>query len=62
MNVFSQLARYYNAIHYYTGHHPSIGLFFLDEYEQAIGQAGFDIVELYRGKDIQMGMAYVCRK
>ena len=49
-------------VSYYTGHHPPIGLFSLDEYEQAIRQAGLDVVELYRGKDIQMGLAYVCRK
>jgi SAM-dependent methyltransferase len=49
-------------INYYTGHHPPIGLFSLGEYERAIRRAGLDVVELYRGKDVQMGMAYVCRK
>jgi SAM-dependent methyltransferase len=49
-------------ISYYTGQHPPVGLFSLGEYERAIRRAGLDVVELYRGKDVQMGMAYVCRK
>jgi trans-aconitate methyltransferase len=49
-------------VRYYMGQHPPIGLFSLNEYEEAIRRAGLDVVELYRGKEIQMGMAYVCRK
>lgn len=49
-------------VSYFKGHHPPVGLFSLKEYEQGIMQAGFEITELYRGKEIQMGMAYVCRK
>ena len=45
----------------YTGEHPAIGLFSLSEYRDAIIQAGLEIVEIYRGQEIHMGMAYVCR-
>jgi ubiquinone/menaquinone biosynthesis C-methylase UbiE len=48
-------------VNYYTNS-VSLGLFSLDEYERAIQQADLDIVEFYQGKEIQMGMAYVCRK
>jgi ubiquinone/menaquinone biosynthesis C-methylase UbiE len=49
-------------IKYFTGHHIPIGLFAHKEYEQAIQNAGLSILELYRGKNIHMGMAFVCRK
>ena len=48
-------------VKYYTGEHPAIGLFSLSEYRDAIIQAGLEIVEIYRGQEIHMGMAYVCR-
>lgn len=50
------------SIRYYTGHHPLIGLFSLEEYELAVTSAGLKILELHRSKEIQMGMAYICRK
>jgi ubiquinone/menaquinone biosynthesis C-methylase UbiE len=40
----------------------SLRLFSFDEYERAIRQADLDIMEFCREKEIQMGMAYVCRK
>jgi ubiquinone/menaquinone biosynthesis C-methylase UbiE len=49
-------------VNYYSGHHPLIRLFSLQEYEESIKQAGLEIVEVYRGAKVQMGMAYTCRK
>lgn len=50
------------SIEYYTGHHPTIGLFSLEEYQAAIIATGLEILELHRSKEIQMEMAYICRK
>jgi ubiquinone/menaquinone biosynthesis C-methylase UbiE len=49
-------------VRYYKGQHPPLRLFSCEEYEDAIKQAGLEIVEIYRGSKVQMGLAYVCRK
>jgi len=49
-------------ISYYRGHHPVIGLFSKTDYRDAIRGAGLEVAEEYRGNDVQMGMAYICKK
>ncbi len=41
---------------YYTGHHPPIGLFSKHEYQDAIAVSELDLMEVYRGEDIHMGI------
>ena len=40
----------------------NIGLFSKQQYRESIQKAGLKIIEIYHGKDIQMGMAYICTK
>ncbi len=49
-------------IQYIAGTHPPIGLFFKKDYQEAIAQANLELIGTYIGKNIQMGMAYICRK
>jgi len=38
------------------------GLFSKQQYRKSIQKAGLKIVKIFQGKDIQMGMAYICTK
>lgn len=48
-------------VKYLTGEFNG-GLFSRQQYRNSIQKAGLKIIKIYQGKDIQMGMAYICTK